>query len=183
MWSYWQKKVFQKEYKVCRRGGRETEEDTQVYVLLKLDKLISSMFLFCFSFDCYLLTLWTYCPVELIIVPYAFSSSNITPFVQPNPDCTTYSPPPPYLPACTASYCEQRGKEYWNTYLQGYAVAYCRQRYKEYSNSYHPGSQYHIVYTDTQQYRSAYLPGYTVSHCKKYVNKKERERHLPGYCQ
>jgi hypothetical protein len=35
-----------------------------------------------------------------------FSSSIITPFVQPNPDCTVYSPPPPYFPGFSASYCE-----------------------------------------------------------------------------
>jgi hypothetical protein len=35
-----------------------------------------------------------------------FNSSIITPFVQPNPDCTVYSPPPPYFPGFSASYCE-----------------------------------------------------------------------------
>jgi hypothetical protein len=37
-----------------------------------------------------------------------FSSSIITPFVQPNPDCTVYSPPPPYFPGFSASYCEYK---------------------------------------------------------------------------
>jgi hypothetical protein len=42
---------------------------------------------------------------EVRVNPYVFSSSNMTPFVQPNPDCTVYSPPPPYFPGFSASYC------------------------------------------------------------------------------
>ena len=40
--------------------------------------------------------------------PYLSSSSNITPFVQPNPIWFTYSPPVPCSPGTVASYLKNR---------------------------------------------------------------------------
>lgn len=72
---------------------------TKIPVTTLLTPDIVTVEAFVFSFDS-----TSNSSTAVISLPYISSRSIMTPLDHPNPNCTSYSPPPPVPPAIVASY-------------------------------------------------------------------------------